>query len=155
MISEPHFCSNCGEIHLPAPAHKEVLNKMKVVMLRRAADHVIKTMDNKFMVREISRPEEYSMFHNFQKLRYHGLIAPIRDENGKKLKGQWLITRNGWAFVRGEIELSKFVLVANNHIRERSEKKVSLREVNAQVLEIQTRFEYFDVNNKPIGLRPL
>ncbi len=123
-------------------------------MLRRAADHVMRTMDNDFMVRDISEPEEYSMFHNFQKLRYHGLVTPVRDAAGGRIKGQWLITRNGWAFLRGEIELSKYVLVSNNHIKDRSEEKVSLRNVNAGVLEITTRFEYFDDNNQPVGLRP-
>ncbi len=74
------------------------------------------------------------------------------DDN--KIKGQWLITRNGWAFLRGEIELSKYVLVSNNHIKERSDEKVTHRNVNAGVMEITTAFEYFDDNNRPVGLRP-
>lgn len=150
-----HRCTECGELHLSPPTHKEVLSKLKLVMLRRAADHVIETMSNDFMVRDISKPEEYSMFHNFQKLRYHGLVAPARDGVGRKIKGRWLITRNGWAFLRGDIELSKYVLVSGNHIKERSDEKTTCNRVAQGSVEITTRFEYFSDDNKPVGFRPV
>lgn len=151
---ETHKCSVCNEDHVVRRQHKEILNKLKLVMLKRAAEHVIRTMDNNFMVRDISEPEEYSVFHNFQKLRYHGLTTPMRDAAGKRMKGSWLITRNGWAFLRGEIELPKYVMISENTIKSRSEELVTLRQVDASQFEIQTQFEYFDEANNPIGLRP-
>jgi hypothetical protein len=123
-------------------------------MLKRAAEHVILNMTNNFMVREISQPEEYSVWHNFQKLRYHGLITPIRDDAGNRIKGQWLITRNGWAFLRGEIKLPAYVMVRDNRVIDHSNDLVELRNVNAGVPEIQTKFEYFDSDGKPVGFRP-
>lgn len=149
-----HFCT-CGEVHKVKQAHKEVLNKMKLTMLRRAAEHVISTMDNNFMVREICEPDEFQLFNNFQKLRYHGLVTPIRDGEGKRVKGLWLITRNGWEFLRGKKLMHAWVSVKENRIVERSEDMVSLRDVAMDMFEITTRFEYFDEEtNQPVGLRP-
>jgi hypothetical protein len=149
-----HPCT-CGETHHVKDARKEVLNRMKLTMLRRAADHVIKTMDNNFMVREICEPDEFQLFNNFQKLRYHGLVTPVRDANGKRVKGIWLITRNGWDFLRGSKSLHAWVRVKDNRIIERSEELVTLREVAADIFEIVTRFEYFDESTgEPVGLRP-
>lgn len=152
-----HFCSVCKKIHIVQPAkeaRKEHLNKMKLIMLRTAAQHVMKTMSNDFMVRDIADPEEFKLFNNFQKLRYHGLVTPTRDGAGKRIKGHWLITRNGWAFLRGDIMLPRYVLVQDNHIEGRADEDVSLRQVASQDFEIVTQFEYFDDNNKPVGLRP-
>lgn len=149
-----HFCT-CGEIHKVKDAHKEHLNRMKLTMLMRAANHVKETMENNFMVREICEPDEFQLFNNFQKLRYHGLITPIRDDDGKRIKGQWLITRNGWEFLRGKKLMHAWVKVKDNRITERSEDLVSLRNVATDMFEIVTRFEYFDEESgQPIGLRP-
>ena len=148
-----HFCT-CGEIHKVKQAHKEVLNNMKLVMLRAAATHVIKTMDNDFKVYDFATEKQFKLFHNFQKLRYHGLITPVRDADNKRIKGRWLITRNGWEFLRGKKQMHAYVLVKDNRIVERSPEMVNLRDVATDMFEISTRFEYFDNNNKPVGLRP-
>jgi len=47
-----------------------------------------------------------------------------------------------------------YVLVKDNRIVERSPEMVSLRDIATDMFEISTRFEYFDDNNKPVGLRP-
>lgn len=148
-----HRCT-CGEMHVISPPHKETMNKMKLVMLKRAAAHVMETHDNNFMVREIADDDEFKLFNNFQKLRYHGLITPVRDNNNKRIKGQWLITRNGWAFLKGQKDLPKYVLVKDNHIVERSTERVTLRNVAADPMEIIRTFEYFDENMLFTGLRP-
>jgi hypothetical protein len=155
MKAPAHLCSECNEPHRVSPAHKEVLNKMKLTMLSVAAKHIMKTMSNNFMVRDIAQPDEFKLFNNFQKLRYHGLVTPARDDAGNRIKGRWLITRNGWGFLRGDIELPQYVIVRDNHIEERADRKVTLREVDSGAMEIVTNFFYFDENNKPVGMRPV
>ena len=50
-------CSQCGQrLQL---VRKEKLNKAKIVMLKRAAAHVMTTMDNDFMVRDFTEPADF------------------------------------------------------------------------------------------------
>jgi hypothetical protein len=146
-------CNKCGQkIQTP---HKEELNAMKLGLLRRAADHVMDTMVNDFRVRDFAKPEEFKRFHNFQKLRYHGLVTPVRDrDTGQRIKGRWLITRNGWAFLRGDIGISKYVLVKNNSIVGYSDKQINVYAISHGLDAIQTTFEYFDDSGQPVGFRP-
>ncbi len=69
-------CSSCGQ--KIQESHKELLSRHKLTMLKRAASHVKSTMRNDFMVRDIAGPEEFKTYNSFQKLRYHGLVAPVR-----------------------------------------------------------------------------
>lgn len=154
MTGHAHLCSVCNEPHKVPLAHKEQISKMKLVMLKTAAAQVMKTMTNDFMVRDFIKDGEFSLYGNFQKLRYHGLITPVRDEAGNKIKGRWLITRNGWAFLRGDIALPIYVLIRENHIVSRADEQIKAKNVDRLYEEITTHFEYFDDNGKPVGLYP-
>jgi hypothetical protein len=148
-----NICNYCGQ--KIQTAHKEEFNAMKLKLLKRAASHVMNTMNNDFKVKEFAQPEEFKQFHNFQKLRYHGLITPVTDKiTGQRIKGRWLITRNGWAFLRGEFMIPKYVLVKNNKITSHSDKLISIKDVYYGSDSIQTTFEYFDENNRAVGYRP-
>lgn len=145
-------CESCGQ--RIQQTRKESLSKMKLSMLRAAADHVIRTGKNDFMTRDFTSDEEYKLYSNFQHLRYHGLIAHVR-LNGQKVRKHWLITRNGWAFLRGDIQLPKYILVRNDKTQSRSDVLVSLGDVWHGADYIQTTFEYFDhETGEPIGFRP-
>lgn len=145
------ICSHCHQ--KIRETHKEVLNKHKVLMLRDAAGLVKDTMVNDFAKSDLPA-QDHSAYGNFQKLRYHGLITPTRDDTGNRIKGRWLITRNGWAFLRGELELPKFVLVRDNNVIERSPERIGIRQVYAGSTEVATAFEYFSEDGRPIGWKP-
>jgi hypothetical protein len=66
-----------------------------------------------------------------------------------------LITRNGWAFLRGEIQIHKWVLVRENHIVSYSPELVSVRDVYYGSEAITTTFEYFDEYGNQVGYRPM
>lgn len=144
-------CVHCGQVVIQA--HKEVLNKMKLTMLQTAAQHVKETMRNDFKVYEFAPEDQFKTYHNFQKLRYHGLITPVQ-ENAQRIRGRWLITRNGWAFLRGEVDLPKSVKVRNNKVVERDSKLINVRDVYRGSDVIATTFEYFE-DGEPIGYRPV
>jgi len=147
------LCDHCGqEIK---EAHKEVLNKMKLTMLQTAAAHVKQTMKNDFKVYEFAPEEQFKTYNNFQKLRYHGLITPVRDNMNRRIRGRWLITRNGWSFLRGELQMPSYVTVKNNRIDQHSAHLISVRDVYRGSEAITTTFEYFDEWGKPIGYRPV
>lgn len=150
---QPKYCGSCGQ--RIQETRKETLSKMKLKMLRSAADRVIATGVNDFMVKDISQPEEYKLYSNFHHLRFHGIIAKVK-KDGRVVPRHWLVTRNGWAFLRGEIELPKYVMVRNNAIQSRADQLVRLADVWFGADYLQTTFEYFDhETGKPIGWRPV
>lgn len=55
-----------------------------------------------------------NQYNNFQKLRYFALVAKDR-----RNPGQWVITRIGGQFMRGEIGRKKFVVTYQNYIVDR------------------------------------
>lgn len=151
-MKKDEVCNHCGQ-RIPL-ARKELLNKQMVKMLKRAAGHVMTTMQNDFMVRDFTEPSEFKQYNWFSHLRLHGLIFKQRDAQGKELRGRWGITRNGWAFLRGEKQLPAYVLVKNNHIQSRADELVGFNQVWRGEDTMQTSFEYFDDNGKPVGIRP-
>lgn len=151
-------CDHCGQ-RIPQ-ARKEMLNKPMIVMLKRAAAFVEDQYRagnkdaNNFMVREFSEPAEFKQFNWFSHLRLHGLIFKQLDDNGKEMRGRWGITRNGWAFLRGEKELPSYILVKNNSLQSKSDMLVGYNYVMAGDPYLQTSFEYFDIHGEPVGVRP-
>lgn len=146
------ICENCGQV-VPQ-VRKEMLNKHKLQMLKRAAEHVVTTMRNDFMVRDFTVPDDFKRYNFFSHLRLHGLIFKQKDANGNVLRGRWGITRNGWAFLRGDIDLPASVYIKNNKIEYRSEQRTTFKEVWRGEDTMQTQFEYFDDFGKPVGVRP-
>lgn len=70
---------------------------------------------------------EYS---DFQKLRYHALIAKYK-EDGKCKRGWWVLTHRGNLFIKGELKIAEKVRIFRNRITGYSEELVTA----AQVLE--------------------
>lgn len=145
-------CDHCGQ-RIPL-ARKELLNKQMIKMLKRAAGHVKTTMKNDFMVRDFTEPAEFKQYNWFSHLRLHGLIFKQRTADGKEIRARWGITRNGWAFLRGEKQLPAYVLVKNNHIVSHADEQVGFSHVWRGEDTMQTSFEYFDNDGNPVGIRP-
>lgn len=151
-------CAHCGQ-RIPQ-ARKELLNKQMIKMLKRAAAHVHEQYNtgnkdaNNFMVREFAEPEEFKQFNWFSHLKHHGLIFKQLDDAGKEIRGRWGITRNGWAFLRGEKQLPAYVLVRNNQQVSKADELVNFGQVWRGEDTMQTSFEYFDINGQPVGIRP-
>lgn len=139
-----HLCSECGELHIVPVLRREHLTKIKCQMLKTAALYVIKTGVNDFSLKELN--EESNLYTNFQKLRYHGLVHYGRTATGARHTGHWLITRNGWQFLRGELKLPKYVTVKDNHPLQggRSDVLVGFLDVLKGADYIETHFDYFD-----------
>lgn len=68
-------------------------------------------------------------YANVTPLRRFGLVTHVKDENKKPIMGRWLITRNGWAFMRGDIEIPKKVMVWLDRTIDKTIETVSLREI--------------------------
>ena len=157
-MSKPEVCNHCGQ-RIPL-VRKEMLNKHKIQMLKRAAFHVKSQLQNgvedanNFMVRDFTEPEDFKRYNFFSHLRLHGLVFKQKDAAGNVLRGRWGITRNGWAFLRGQLQLPAYVLIKNNHIESRADLLLGFSDVWRGEDTMQTSFEYFDDDGKPVGIRP-
>jgi len=157
MATTTQTCHSCGQ---PIKAaHKEILSKQKLTMLQTAARHVIATGVNDFKKRDVGDfANSPTAYNNFQKLRYHGLITQVK-KDGVKYRERWLITRNAWAFLRGELEMPKWVMIRNNHIDEnfpRCQELIGVKDVYRGSEAIVTTFEYFDHDTgAQIGFKPV
>lgn len=68
-------------------------------------------------------------YANFQKLRYFGLVAKVKDERDEAKSGSWLITRLGLQFVKGMSPAPKWVMTFRNRITEKSDELVFIDDV--------------------------
>lgn len=145
------ICDKCGQ--KVKKIHKESMNKNLLDGLKTAAASIQASKTNNFDLHEIV--DQYNLYNNFQKLRYFGLVHYYRHPDTKqRVRGHWLITRNGWSFLRGEIEVHKWVKVCENAIDSRSIETIGVKDVYRGSDAIQTTFEYFDDDGTMIGVRP-
>ncbi len=81
--------------------------------------------------------------HNFQKLRFHGLIAHADEANHKS--GYWLITARGGQFLRGEIRVPKKVKTFRNQVIGHDQETVHIAQFRSQTRWFECDFD-FDIH---------
>lgn len=133
--------------------HKEVLNKHKLNLLKKAARHIEDTGKNEFPIKIFS--DNMNDYCNLQKCRLHGLIHHARSSDGSIKRGKWLITRTGWSFLGGKLSLPKWVMVRDNEIVSRCADQVKVQQVYYGSEAVHTTFDYFSEDGLPIGVKPL
>lgn len=95
-----------------------------------------------------------SAYTNLYKLRYHGLIAKHKI-NGEWHKGEWLITRRGGQFLRGEIEIPVRVQTFRNKVIGHDSQLVKIKDVIGTDPYFETNFDFEyaeeeDLQNVPV-----
>lgn len=80
---------------------------------------------------------------NFQKLRFHALVAKVR-EGGDPVAGRWLLTRRGSQFLLGNVSIPKRVFVYDNEVKEHDAEEVFVSDVikTSPVWDGKFEFEY-------------
>lgn len=119
-LQNKEVCANCGESMM---AYWHSLTSGLVGDLIKAIEFVKKNNKNSFHLAndlQLSKSE----YNNFQKLRFHALIA--KDKNSED-GGHWLITKRGGQFLRGEISVPKRVQTFRNEVIDHSEEVISFR----------------------------
>lgn len=127
VIDDKNHCPTCGARTVE---YTHTLTKGLVSGLKRVIASVHAAGRNDVAFSDIDFGE-FNRQRNFQKLRYFGLVAHVRDAAGNPIRGRWLITRRGGAFLRGEIEIPHQVTTYRNRIVKRSDVTVSVKEVAA------------------------
>lgn len=93
------------------------LTRGLVDVLIRMADYV-KEMDGSqyFRIKDLNLANH--QYTQVTKLRLHALVAKRRGPDGKHT-GEWVITRRGWGFLAGRIQLHESVSSHENKVKER------------------------------------
>ena len=115
-------CQHCG-----AKMNK-YWHRLTPVMVRALVKtlQVVRDQDNNHV--QISDVDlSHSEYGNYQKLRYHGLIAKHHDDEGN-FDG-WLITKRGGQFLRGEVCLPLRVQTFRNRVVEHDSQLVYISDV--------------------------
>lgn len=94
-----------------------------VKALAKAYAVVCKKGRNEFDKNELNL--DHSEYGNFQKLRFHALIA----KNDKDKRGNWLITRRGSEFLQGVIRIPARVKTYRNRVIDHDPETLTLRDV--------------------------
>ena len=122
--SAEKICPCCGA---KMKLHWHRLNKGLVNVLIKFRKQVIAKGQNQVQISELNLTT--TDFCNFQKLRYHAMIAKCKDANGKRMGGYWLLTKRGNEFCKGLIEVPEKVGTFRNKIRKKSSEFVSIGKV--------------------------
>lgn len=134
-------CPHCGA-SMAAFWHR--LTPGLVGALIKAIEFVKKNNKNEFNLSQLDLSK--GEYNNFQKLRFHALVAKVQDK-----KGSWLITTRGGQFLRGEIGVPTEVQTFRNRVISHSDQKVGIGNFKGRYPEFQSQFAY---EVKPI-LSPL
>lgn len=104
-------------------------------------DHVHQKGHNAFTWKEVRDKMQAYQYTQQTKLRFHGLIAKIKDDNGT-FTGEWLITRRAADFLRGDIVLPLKVQTQSNKVIGYDDLTVSVREVYQSDLYLEGREQF-------------
>jgi hypothetical protein len=124
LSNQKEVCPHCGQL---VRSRWELLTPGLVKDLAIFHEAVIRKGRNEIHLQEDCTFNK-NQYNNFQKLRYFGLVAKV-DEEGKKRSGKWLITRRGAQFLAGMIDIPRKVLIFNNHIQDRSDDLVFIKDI--------------------------
>tara|TARA_R110001606_G_scaffold397588_1_gene574508 strand:+ start:122 stop:658 length:537 start_codon:yes stop_codon:yes gene_type:complete len=130
MQKEKSLCPCCGA---NLNGRDERISKGIIVNLVKFREQALKSI----MLRNLNKVHlaqdlnlTNNQYNNFQKLRYHGLIAHYKNPITKEYEsGHWLLTKRGNRFAKNEIAISKKVVIWRNKIVERSEEIVKMSDV--------------------------
>lgn len=65
---------------------------------------------------------------NWTKLRFHGLVAKYKVD-GQVQRGQWVLTKRGAQFLRGQLTVPARVKTLNNHVIGRDTETLTIKDV--------------------------
>ena len=122
----PCKCPHCGA-SLEQRAHRLSKGLVKTLVLFKIS--VCELDRNEIHLRNDMSLSK-NQYNNFQKLRYHGLVAKCYEKDTKLRKsGYWLLTRRGNRFLKHNLAVPVRVSTFRNKIVERDEKCLTINEI--------------------------
>lgn len=133
-MSEQHNCPHCGASlkkywHKLTPGLVRALVKVYKVISEKSENCVSK--DDLDLT--------HSEYGNFQKLRFHALIAKYKVD-GKWQRGKWLMTKRGGDFLKGKIAVPAKVQTFRNKVVAHDFQRVYVKDI----LSVEPYFEHYE-----------
>lgn len=121
--------AKCPHCNANMYVHGHRLSKGLVDSLIKFKTMVLELNENKVHIKDQLSLTK-TAFNNFQKLRYHGLVAKYIDsETDEHLAGYWLLTKRGNQFLKNELSLPVVVYTFRNKIIDKHKDLVKLQDV--------------------------
>lgn len=142
-IGEGRKCDKCGE---SLEADVKRLTPGIVDALKRIAFYSSKTGKRIVFKHEFKHLlKSDSQGNNLTALRKNGLLAKPKDEVTKKeIVGAWIVTRRGWQFLAGEIQIPEYVTTFRGKIIEYADRHISIHDLK------NVEPYYGEVERKPV-----
>ncbi len=148
-----HSCPECGvKLHdfKKIETYRYKLDDTDISTLLKLWQYVIERGTNRINTAEVDLNKTED--RRVTQLRYHALIAKIKNQKGKHIARHWCLTKRGADFLKGKIVVPKYVTTKNNvvigHSKElvhRSEYKIlkdfqaGFEIINERVVQIKNK----------------
>ena len=133
------FCPYCGE--KLSKKYKYILDDLDVSTLTKIWKEVVLTKSNEINVSNIGLRQAERL--RLTQLRFHALVAKVRNENGSHIPNTWLITKRGAGFLAGEISVPDYVITFRNKVINHSIERVNRRKFKV-LQEFTATYEIID-----------
>ena len=132
------YCPCCGA---SLKKYWHSLSNGLVGTLAKCYEFVKDNNKNCFKMNELNL--SHSEYGNFDKLRFHALIAKRR-VNGEWVNKEWLITNRGAEFLCGRISIPKKVQTFRNKVVDHFPETVNIRQIynNRSEAWFESQFDY-------------
>ena len=110
-----------------------------VKVLVKCYENVYAKQKNLFEFNELTL--NHTEYANYQKLRFHALIAKHKI-GGEIIEREWVITRRGFQFLRGEVQIPAKVKVFRNRVIDHDDQLVTVTNVMANFPYWEKKFDY-------------
>lgn len=129
-------CINCkGHVNVEVKR----LSKGLIVVLKKFAIAVGRKRQNCIHLRyditgdiELTKVE----YNSFQKLRYHALVAKVREK-----PGSWLLTHIGSEFLHGRMSVPEIKYTYKNFVAGQSDERINIRDIKREPWWPQLEYE--------------
>lgn len=108
-------------------AYWHPITKLRISALRKMYLYVLATETNEIDVADCGLT--YSERSSLTILRFHALIAKVKDEEGHQHRRKWLITSRGAKFLRNQVKIPAKVKTYNNTVVDYAEELVGIIDV--------------------------
>lgn len=135
IIMNEETCEHCGA-KLRHYWHRITPGLVKILV---KCYEYASTHENLFMMKDLNL--DHSEYGNFQKLRFHGLIAKNKVD-GVVQERVWLLTHRGAEFLKGTIQIPVRVQTFRNRVEDHDSELVTVTDVMRSDPYWESNFSY-------------
>lgn len=107
---------HCGECGAKKVIYPHLLSPGIVSALRKAAQYSVENRKRHFRKRWVDPLLTKSESSNWSKLRFHGMVAKIKDESGGIKRGWWVVTHRAWEFLAARLSVPQYTFTYRNRV---------------------------------------